>query len=27
VQIDVQMPKHLTKDQKKLIEQLAETGL
>jgi curved DNA-binding protein len=27
VQIDVQMPKHLTKDQKKLIEQLAESGL
>ncbi len=27
VQIDVQMPKHLTKEQKKLIEQLAETGL
>jgi curved DNA-binding protein len=27
VQIDVQMPKHLTKDQKKLIEQLSETGL
>jgi len=27
VQIDVQMPKHLTKEQKMLIEQLAETGL
>jgi curved DNA-binding protein len=27
VQIDVQMPKHLTRDQKKLIEQMAETGL
>jgi len=27
VQIDVQMPKHLNKEQKKLIEQLAETGL
>ena len=27
VQIDIQMPKHLTKEQKKLIEQLAETGL
>ncbi len=27
VQIDVQMPKHVTKEQKQLIEQLAETGL
>lgn len=27
VQIDVQMPKHLTKEQKQLIEQLAEIGL
>jgi curved DNA-binding protein len=27
VQIDIQMPKHLTKEQEQLIEQLAETGL
>ncbi|MDO9109408.1 MAG: DnaJ C-terminal domain-containing protein, partial [Desulfatirhabdiaceae bacterium] len=27
VQIDIQMPKHLTEEQKQLIEQLAETGL
>ncbi len=27
VQIDVQMPKHLNKEQKKLVEQLAESGL
>lgn len=27
VEINIQMPKHLTKEQKKLIEQLAETGL
>ena len=27
VQIDVQMPKHLNKEQKKLVEQLSETGL